>query len=186
MLPLAQVGVAVTRRLAARYGRDRTAAEDACAREAQALLGTDAPRGWRAGEALAWRRWSPLVTTLPGVAGWPPAEKAALVEVMRAKGGDARIRFRRTLRRPCAAPRGHPGPRAGTEREALSYDQGLAGRTRRIVGGNPGVTEKRMFGGAAFMLRCTARRVVRARLGPNRTGGDAEPSVSTSWPSWST
>jgi hypothetical protein len=37
---------AVTRRLTARHGRDRTAAEDARAREAQALLATDAPRGW--------------------------------------------------------------------------------------------------------------------------------------------
>jgi hypothetical protein len=87
LLPLAQVGVAMMRRLAARYGRDRTAAEGACEREARALLGTDAPRGWRAGEALAWRRWSPLVAALPGVAGWSPAEKAALVEVIPAKGG---------------------------------------------------------------------------------------------------
>ena len=108
MLPLAQVGVAVTRRLAARYGRDRTAAEDACEREAQALLGTDAPRGWRVSEAMAWRRWSPLVTTLPGVAGWPSTEKAALVEVIRAKGGtresdfvarfDAHARLREAIR----------------------------------------------------------------------------------------
>jgi hypothetical protein len=108
MLPLAQVGVAVTRELAARYGRDRSAAEDACEREAQALLGTDAPRGWRVGEAMAWRRWSPLVTTLPGVAGWPPTEKAALVEVIRAKGGtresdfvarfDAHARLREAIR----------------------------------------------------------------------------------------
>ena len=107
-LPLAQVGVAVMRRLAARYGRDRTAAEDASLREAQALLGTDAPRGWRAGEALAWRRWSPLVTTLPGVARWSPAEKAALIEVVRANGGvresdfvarfDAHARLREAVR----------------------------------------------------------------------------------------
>jgi hypothetical protein len=87
LLPLAQVGVEVTRRLAARHGRDRTAAEDACAREAGARLATDAPRGWRPGEALAWRRWSPLVTILPGVSAWTADEKSALVEVIRAKGG---------------------------------------------------------------------------------------------------
>jgi TfoX/Sxy family transcriptional regulator of competence genes len=34
----------------------------------------------------------------------------------------------------------------------MSYDEGLAGRMRRIVGGKPGVAEKRMFGGVAFML----------------------------------
>src|SRR5215472_4324220 len=87
VLPLAQVGAAVTRRLTARHGRDRTAAEDACAREAQALLATDAPRGWSSNEALAWRRWSPLVTILPGVSGWTADEKSTLVEVIRAKGG---------------------------------------------------------------------------------------------------
>jgi hypothetical protein len=120
LLPLAQVGVAVMRRLAARYGRDRTAAEGASLREAQALLGTDAPRGWRAGEALAWRRWSPLVATLPGVAGWSPAEKAALIEVVRAKGGvresdfvarfDAHARLREAVRALAEERGGNPDP----------------------------------------------------------------------------
>lgn len=86
-LPLGAIGLAVTRGLARRFGADRTAAEDACSREAQALLATDAPRGWLPGEALAWRRWSPLVTMLPGVERWPAADRRALVEVIRAKGG---------------------------------------------------------------------------------------------------
>jgi hypothetical protein len=43
--------------------------------------------GWSADERHAWRRWAPLVTLLPGVARWSGAERAATVNVIRAKGG---------------------------------------------------------------------------------------------------
>jgi hypothetical protein len=86
--------------------------------EARALLGTKAPRGWWVGEAMAWRRWGPLVTTLPGVAGWSSMEKAALVEVIRAKGGlresgfvarfDAHARLREGVRALAKERRGKP------------------------------------------------------------------------------
>ena len=34
----------------------------------------------------------------------------------------------------------------------MAYDENLAERIREIVGGDSGVTEKRMFGGLAFLL----------------------------------
>jgi TfoX/Sxy family transcriptional regulator of competence genes len=34
----------------------------------------------------------------------------------------------------------------------MAYDEGLADRVREAVAGEPGVTEKRMFGGLAFLV----------------------------------
>ena len=34
----------------------------------------------------------------------------------------------------------------------MAYDEQLADRVRRVVGSRPGVTEKKMFGGLAFLL----------------------------------
>lgn len=34
----------------------------------------------------------------------------------------------------------------------MAYDEELATRVREVVGGEPGLTEKRMFGGLAFLL----------------------------------
>lgn len=118
-LPLASVGLAVTRFLAANWGADRERAERECAIEAGRLLGIDgslasradepaAPRGWNADERRAWRRWAPLVCVLPDVGGWSAEERAALAAVVRTKGGrresdfvrafDAHPRLRQAVR----------------------------------------------------------------------------------------
>jgi len=34
----------------------------------------------------------------------------------------------------------------------MAYDEELAGRIRELVGGQPGLTEKKMFGGLAFLI----------------------------------
>jgi TfoX/Sxy family transcriptional regulator of competence genes len=34
----------------------------------------------------------------------------------------------------------------------MAYDEGLATRVREVIGGQPGLAEKRMFGGLAFLL----------------------------------
>ena len=39
------------------------------------------------GERVAWARWAPLVSVLPGVAEWTRDDRRALAEVIRAKGG---------------------------------------------------------------------------------------------------
>ena len=86
-LPLPSAGVAVTRLIARRFAGDRARAAEVCEREAAARLGVRSVAGWSAGERHAWRRWAPLVTLLPGVARWSSAERAALCDVIRAKGG---------------------------------------------------------------------------------------------------
>jgi TfoX/Sxy family transcriptional regulator of competence genes len=40
-----------------------------------------------------------------------------------------------------------------TENEGVPFDEDLAMRIRELVGGEAGVTEKRMFGGLAFLVR---------------------------------
>ena len=41
------------------------------------------------------------------------------------------------------------GPTAG---DRMAYDEHLTGRIRKLLGKAPGITEKRMFGGLAFLL----------------------------------
>jgi hypothetical protein len=93
MLPLPTVGLAISRLVAERRGSDRERAGRELAVEAAGLLRVRSPRGWSAGERLAWRRWSPLVHVLPGVARWPVADRRALVAVIRAKGGRRESEF---------------------------------------------------------------------------------------------
>jgi hypothetical protein len=86
-LPLANAGLAVSAMVTSRFAVPREAASRILAREAAGLLGVRSQRGWTPGERLAWRRWAPLVMTLPGVVRWSSSDHAALVAVIRAKGG---------------------------------------------------------------------------------------------------
>ncbi len=92
-LPLAVVGLQITRYLARRFGADRHRAERICAYEAAERLGMRSLAGFSPGELLAWRRWSPLLLILPGIEHWNRPEKQGLVEVVRAKGGQRESDF---------------------------------------------------------------------------------------------
>jgi hypothetical protein len=102
ILSTGNVGLAVTRYVARRFGGDRRRAQRESAREAAELLGVRSRRGYSTGERLAWARWSPLILILPGVSRWPREDKRALVEIVRAKGGpcesDYLVRFDRHRR----------------------------------------------------------------------------------------
>ncbi|MGZ6970074.1 MAG: hypothetical protein ACXVID_00235, partial [Thermoanaerobaculia bacterium] len=87
LLELPNVGLAVTDAVAKRFGSDRERAEAVLVLEARDLLGMRTLSGWSSGERLAFRRWAPLVAILPGLGRWTPAEKRALLAVIRAKGG---------------------------------------------------------------------------------------------------
>jgi hypothetical protein len=87
ILPTGEIGLAVTRYLARRFGSDRAGAPAACAVDAASLCGVRSFSGWSRDERLWFARWSPLILTLPGVAGWTPAERRGLADVARAKGG---------------------------------------------------------------------------------------------------
>ncbi len=107
IIPLENIGLAVSSHLARRFGSDREKAIRFCAEEAAEVLGAGPMRGWKAAERMAWNRWSPLMLALPGVERWTRDEKRALAEIARAKGGrresdyillfDAHRKLRRAL-----------------------------------------------------------------------------------------
>jgi hypothetical protein len=92
-ISLGDIGLKVAHYLAERFGADRELGLRACSAEAIRRLGVRSFKRYSAGELLTWKRWSPLVMLLDGVDGWTPAEKHALVEVVRAKGGRRESRF---------------------------------------------------------------------------------------------
>lgn len=81
------VGLKITDYLAGRFGSDREKATRVCAREAASALGLRWLKTFSPDERTAWERWAPLVLILPGLSRWSTAQKRALVEVVRAKGG---------------------------------------------------------------------------------------------------
>ncbi len=86
-MSLGEVGLKISRLLADRFGADREKGVRTLSREAARLLGVRSQRSWSVSERQAWERWSPLILTLPSIARWKTAEKRALAEVARAKGG---------------------------------------------------------------------------------------------------
>jgi hypothetical protein len=83
------------------HGLDRPAAVQACAQAALVLCGRNGLRGWSRDEQDAWCRWAPLITDLD-LTSWSADDKAALVEVVRARGGRHERDF---VRRYAAHPR---------------------------------------------------------------------------------
>ena len=92
-IALGDIGLAVSRRLAERYGADRERGVREAAREAARLLGT------RVDSRLAWERWGPLVRALPGVERWPAPDRRALAAIVRAKWSGRESNFVRLSNR---------------------------------------------------------------------------------------
>jgi len=117
---LPNVGLKVTDDLARRFGADRERAARETLAEARALLGVRSLDGFSAGERLAFARWAPLVTILPGLSRWSAAGRRALVAVIRAKGGARESDFvrlfdaHRPLRRAILALAAEPTPATGS------------------------------------------------------------------------
>ncbi len=87
LLPIADLGLRISDRLAREDRGKREHLLAQCSRETMRLTGVRSLRGFSAGERLAWQRWSPLVQfALPGVTRWSEAERRALARVIRAKG----------------------------------------------------------------------------------------------------
>ncbi len=89
------------------FGSQREEAARHCSRQLADALGVDSIADWHADEQLMWNRLSPVVAAIADVQDWPKADRAALVEVIRAKGGvhekeyvtlfDAHKRLRRAV-----------------------------------------------------------------------------------------
>ncbi len=74
-------------RLAPGLAADRETAVEAYLREAARLLGVASLRGIGVGARVAWERWAPVVTSLPGLGQWSAGERSALAGIVSAKGG---------------------------------------------------------------------------------------------------
>ena len=86
-IPVDAIGLKATALVTARFGSDRELGTQALADEAAYRLGGVAWRRLPAGARLFWERWAPVVALLPEIDAWSAAEKRALVEIVRAKGG---------------------------------------------------------------------------------------------------
>ncbi len=86
LIPADRIALAVSRLLSSRFGSGRERGAAALADEAAEGLSAGPWRQWPEGERLWWERWAPIVALLDAVR-WSPADRASLVEVIRAKGG---------------------------------------------------------------------------------------------------
>jgi hypothetical protein len=94
-VPLTGIGVEVSRRIETRFAGNIRIAEQTCADETARILGTGSRDAWPEAEQRAFERLSPLIRILPGIEGWPPAEKESLLAILRAKGGVCEAEYAR-------------------------------------------------------------------------------------------
>ncbi len=90
-----------------RFGSQREEGARLCSQQLANALGVDSIADWPADEQLMWHRLSPVIAAIADVQDWPKADRAALVDVIRAKGGvlekdyvtlfDAHKRLRRAV-----------------------------------------------------------------------------------------
>ncbi len=90
-----------------RFGSQREEGARRCSQELAEALGVDSVSDWSADERLMWHRLSPVIAAIATVGEWPKADRDALLDVIRAKGGirekeylklfDAHKRLRRTV-----------------------------------------------------------------------------------------
>jgi len=85
--PIEGIGLAVARHLASQGEADRHGAIDGCEDRTARRLGVRSTRGWTRDERLWWRRWAPMLDAIPTLDRWTAADRAAVTQVVRAKGG---------------------------------------------------------------------------------------------------
>jgi hypothetical protein len=93
VLNLPNAGLKIVDLMANRFGSEREQGEVTLAAEAAQRLRVESFPDWSRAERLAWRRWAPLVALLKSVERWPLADRRALVQVIRAKGGRRELEY---------------------------------------------------------------------------------------------
>ena len=96
---LSDVGLAVTRWIGSRFDGDRRAAQQWSCRRAKRDLNVRGMASWPKDQQASFRKMSVLLGPMAGLSSWPAAEKAALVQIMRAKGGISERTYVRLLRK---------------------------------------------------------------------------------------
>lgn len=90
-----------------RFGSQRKDGSRRCSQELAQALGIGSFSAWTADEKLMWQRLNPVIAAVADVKKWPKADRNALADVIRAKGGvhekdyvklfDAHKRLRRSI-----------------------------------------------------------------------------------------
>ena len=70
-----------------RFGSQREKGSRRCSRELAKALGIDSISSWTADEQLMWHRLNPVIAAVADVKKWRKADRDALADVIRAKGG---------------------------------------------------------------------------------------------------
>ena len=70
-----------------RFGSQREKGSQRCSRELAKALGIDSISSWTVDEQLMWHRLNPVIAAVADVRKWPKADRDALADVIRAKGG---------------------------------------------------------------------------------------------------
>lgn len=89
----AQIGLAVSRHVAAHFANDRRAAVRAALRQLRAWLPIGPQRRYRPNEWQALERWSLILVQVPGLRKWPAAAKRDLLGVVCAKGAPSELDY---------------------------------------------------------------------------------------------
>ncbi len=103
LLALGALGLRAGAALSARAGSNRELAVDQASAEMMRHCGLASLRGFPAGAREAWRRFAPLLALLD-LGAWDHAERAGLVDIIRAKAGRSERAY---VERYCAHPRLH-------------------------------------------------------------------------------
>ncbi len=94
------LGLAVQRRMAARFGGDGRRIRRSSTAAIARALGAE-PSAWNERERAAFGEWALVLALVPDLARWSAAEKEALVRIIRAKAGaEESIYVRRLLAHP--------------------------------------------------------------------------------------
>jgi hypothetical protein len=97
-LDLGASSLAVTRWIASRFAGSRSLAAASAIREVASALGASRRRHWPAAERAAFESLALLVGLIPDLRRWPAKDRAALLRVMRARGGPSEMTYLRALR----------------------------------------------------------------------------------------
>jgi hypothetical protein len=96
-VPHTAIGIEVTRLIDCAFAGDVKKAEWACALEIAQILGAQDIDSWPEGERRAFKGLSPMVKLIPQLAGWSAADKAALLDILRAKGKACEAQYARQV-----------------------------------------------------------------------------------------
>ncbi len=98
ILQPSDLGLLVSRHIAQRWNGDRAAAIRAASERVARCLSTPGWRRWPRAERMALERLAPILVLIPDLADWTPAEKRAVVRIVKARGASKESDYIRLLR----------------------------------------------------------------------------------------